>query len=433
VLDYKDIVKGKQQHYKSLDGLRGLAALSVVCLHYVTAFTPFLIGYVATQRHTRLDHFVATTPLQLPLAGNFAVCIFFVLSGFVLSNKFFSTKDAGVLVSSAIRRLFRLLLPAFGSVLLAYLVLRLGFVFASQAAPLTESTTWLGAFWNFPAHLGQAVFQGLYGIWFGTFNLYASYNVVLWTMHYELFGSFLVFMFMALFGNLQNRWVFYVLFTLIFLKSYYLGFIAGMILSDIVVNYPWLIARLKPRMLWGALGGALILGAWTTTSIYTSLYARVHVPLFLPMQLEIFAHTIGAIIIVVAVLRLSELSNIFERRSLQYLGRISFSLYLTHLLVLTTVGCFLFVHLFPHFGYKLAVLGSVAFALPLTFVVAGAYTRWVDVRSIALSKQIGNYLQTADTLSDLHKVSRRLKRIWRKAHRQTAIDSLPIEQGADLE
>lgn len=372
--------------------MRGLAALSVVFLHYATAFAPFLIGYVATQRHSFLDRAASTTPLGLPFAGNFAVCIFFVLSGFVLSIKFFQTKDIMAVRSSAVRRIFRLLPPALISIILGYLALRFGLVYAHQAAAGSESSNWLATFWLFPAHLGQALFQGLYGIWFGNFNVYTSYNPVLWTMHYELYGSFLVFMFLALLGKLNNRWVFYALFGLIFLKTYYLAFIAGMAISDVYVTKPDLKDKINVWLAVAATPIILLLGTWSTSSIYPSIYNRVSVPFFLPSQLEIFMHVVAAILTIVVILRLQQVSNFLEKRPIQYLGRISFGLYLTHFIVMGTLASFIFYRLLPGYGYKLAVVATAAISLPVTIIFADFYTRWVDLPSIALSKKVGDKL-----------------------------------------
>ncbi len=409
----------KSEHYHSLDGLRGLAALSVVFLHYALAFAPFLVGYELTQRHTPLDHAVATTPLQLPIAGNFAVCIFFVLSGFVLSIKFFKTRESSVLTSSAARRFFRLFIPAFGSVLLAYAVVKLGGIYAHQAGIAGESR-WFQLHWNFPAHIGQALFQGVYGIWFGSMNFKTSYNPVLWTMHYELFGSFLVFMFMALFGKAKNRWIFYAAFGLIFLKGYYLAFVAGMAICDAFINSPDIKEKLSSKALWLALPVGLVLGTWTTDTVYPTVYKHIGLPFFTTPEVQVLAHTIGAIIMVLAVLRISVLANLLSTRPLQYLGRISFSLYLTHFVVMSSLASYLFMRIEPAYGYKVAILVVPLLGIGISLALAGAYTKWVDEPSIMLSRRIGGYLLGADISKDLKKKERRLARRLRPAKRPIA-------------
>lgn len=389
----------KVEHkYHNLDGLRGLAALSVVLLHYVLVFAPFLIGAYATQRHTRFDRLIATTPLQLPTAGDFAVCIFFVLSGFVLSLSFFKHRKVSVLTSAAARRYFRLAIPAFGSIMLGYVVLRFGLMFIHQAAVFSQATnSFVGSYWNLPAHLGRAFFEGVYGVWFGKYSTAGSYNPVLWTMHLELFGSFLLFLFLALFGNLRNRWLFYGIFGLVFLKTYYLCFILGIALCDLSLNTK-VLSAIRARYLWAALPVGLFLGNWITSGIYPTIYLRMHLPFFSDAQLQPFAHVIGAGIVVLAVLRLQPLSRLLETRPLQYLGRVSFALYLTHFIVLSSLASFVFYKMYPSYGYKLALVATFAIAWPVTFGIASIFTRYIDVSAIVWSKKIGNRLVSDQSL-----------------------------------
>jgi peptidoglycan/LPS O-acetylase OafA/YrhL len=374
-----------------LDGLRGLAALSVMLLHYVLVFAPFLIGAFATQRHTHFDRLIATTPLQLPTAGDFAVCIFFVLSGFVLSLSFFKHRNVNVLISAAARRYFRLAIPAFGSIMLGYVALRLGLIFIHQAAVFSQATSFVGFFWNIPAHLGRAVFEGVYNIWFGRYSTAGSYNPVLWTMHFELFGSFLLFLFLGLFGNLRNRWLFYGVFGLVFLKTYFLCFILGIALCDLSLNTK-VLSAVRPHYLWAALPVGLFLGNWVTSGIYPTIYLHMHLPFFSDAQLQPFAHVVGAAIVVLAVLRLQPLSRLLETRPFQYLGRVSFALYLTHFIVMSSLASFVFYKIYPLYGYRFALLATFAIAWPVTFGLASLFTRYVDVPAIALSKKIGNRL-----------------------------------------
>jgi Acyltransferase family len=64
-----------------LDGLRGIAALTVVVFHYLSAFVPAL-----TPDQTANPYWLSDTPLAVVFNGPFAVVVFFVLSGFVVSK-----------------------------------------------------------------------------------------------------------------------------------------------------------------------------------------------------------------------------------------------------------------------------------------------------------------------------------------------------------
>jgi peptidoglycan/LPS O-acetylase OafA/YrhL len=265
-------------------------------------------------------------------------------------------------------------------------------MFLHQATVLSGSPSWLTQYYLFPAHFGQAVYQAVYGVWLGNSTIFSSYNSVLWTMHFELFGSFLIFMFLALFGKLNNRWVFYGVSALFFLKTYYLCFIAGIVISDICIAWPDAMDRLSEKLVWFSLPIGLVLGTWTVSSVYTSVYSHINIPFFTGPQLELFAHMVGAIIVVLAVLKLNLLSRIFETRPFQYLGKISFSLYLIHFLIMSSLSSYVFIRILPVYGNRLAGLSAVLIGLPVTFLAASLYTKWIDIPSIAISKSLGNIL-----------------------------------------
>src|SRR4051794_16656837 len=104
--------------FRYLDGLRGLAALIVVIDHLAISFFQAATDGSITRYHAQTaEKLVFATPLHLLVSGNFSVCIFFVLSGFVLSAKFFRTHERSVAVASAWKRYLRLELPILGSVM----------------------------------------------------------------------------------------------------------------------------------------------------------------------------------------------------------------------------------------------------------------------------------------------------------------------------
>jgi len=104
-----------------LDGLRGISALIVVFHHYMCAFYPALVFEAGTAFHTgSVEARVGASPLSLFYNGGFAVCIFFVLSGYVLTNSYFRTQQRNVVISSAVRRYVRLMIPILFTVIVAY-------------------------------------------------------------------------------------------------------------------------------------------------------------------------------------------------------------------------------------------------------------------------------------------------------------------------
>jgi peptidoglycan/LPS O-acetylase OafA/YrhL len=175
--------------YLYLEGLRGLACLVVVYHHYCCAFWPFFVGTGADNvAKGNLD--VAKGPLRLWFSGRFAVCIFFVLSGFVLSAKFVKTGSVSALVSTAVRRFLRLFFPVIISSFIFYCMFLVGAFRRDDRAAALSGSGWLLILPN-RIPLDDFLREVLLLVWIRpSFTI----NNVLWTMAYELSGSFAVFL-----------------------------------------------------------------------------------------------------------------------------------------------------------------------------------------------------------------------------------------------
>ncbi|MBO3100551.1 acyltransferase family protein [Cellulomonas fengjieae] len=115
-------MKNEPRRFESLDGLRGLAALSVVAYHAMLAVPAFAAFYVAdeTSPPSTVQWWFAEGPLRLLVPGHEAVLVFFALSGFVLTLPLL--RGATTLRHWAVyypRRLLRLYLPVWGSIAVA--------------------------------------------------------------------------------------------------------------------------------------------------------------------------------------------------------------------------------------------------------------------------------------------------------------------------
>ena len=120
-----------------------------------------------------------------------------------------------------------------------------------------------------------------------------------------------------------------------------------------------------------------------------------------------FWNVIGAALLVFGVLRVRWLQVFFSRPTLQYLGRISFSLYLVHMPIEWTVGDRIY-RLFgkirqdfttPYdgllpvpdvgpLGFTTGFIVAQAFILPLTLLLAEAGTRVLDEPSVKVGKWV---------------------------------------------
>jgi peptidoglycan/LPS O-acetylase OafA/YrhL len=97
-----------------LESIRGLAAVQVLLLHFISAFVPDLL---ASTPSSALSGAIHLSPLYFLYDGYSAVYIFFCLSGYVLTRSFERRIDRPIL--QILRRVVRLGLPAFAATALA--------------------------------------------------------------------------------------------------------------------------------------------------------------------------------------------------------------------------------------------------------------------------------------------------------------------------
>ena len=179
----------------SLEGLRGVAAMSVVFSHCVFSFYPFLQTGDPIDLRSRFEPMVLNGGGRVFYNGTFAVGVFFVMSGYVLTRRFMLDGDQRSLQEGASKRYFRLGPPVLASVLLCCSLMMAGLY------PANVELRFLADAYRTPPSWLEALQDGLYrSLVFGN----STYNYVLWTIRSEFVGSLMLFAFLSLFGRL--RW-----------------------------------------------------------------------------------------------------------------------------------------------------------------------------------------------------------------------------------
>ncbi|MBW4061670.1 acyltransferase [Candidatus Saccharibacteria bacterium] len=369
-----------------LDGLRGVAALTVVFDHYWFAYFPVAIGATNDPSHHAYEWVIRQTPLYILFNGNFAVCLFFILSGFVLSQRFFRTGEGFDLVPTIAKRYARLWLPAAGAILLAYWMMKLGLTF-NQRAAFQSGSDWLQGLWGFTPTFHQAVVEAGQTFFLDSHN----FDGPLWTMHIELWGSLMVFGLVTLFTKYTNRLAVYVLLGGLLWQTYYVCFVIGIALCDVVHSEYY--DKIKARI--GSSGWVLLLvglyfGAMPSGPLEHTLYAPLSIMTSTTIaQLVIEAHILGAAFVLGGVLTTVGVQNWLNSRPAQFLGTISFSLYLLHFIILASFSSYLFYYLIVGgHGYRASFIIMLIPSLILIFTSAYLYAKYVDAGAIAASKRV---------------------------------------------
>jgi peptidoglycan/LPS O-acetylase OafA/YrhL len=168
-----------------LDGIRGWAALSVVLFHLIWETFGVL-------------HPIYRNPISaLFLDGNVAVLIFFILSGEALSYSYFAKKDISRTIKLAIKRYPRLVIPILSVCTVTFFIIRNRLNFNIEAGNIVHREDWLGSWLHFyPSY--KELFSYSFAKAFMSPPAEDVLNPFLWTMKPELLGSVLVFLLIAI-------------------------------------------------------------------------------------------------------------------------------------------------------------------------------------------------------------------------------------------
>jgi peptidoglycan/LPS O-acetylase OafA/YrhL len=370
------------RHIKELDSVRGLAALSVVFYHFSFIF-PLIANDTSQQSSLWLINIFKYSPLRAAFAGYEAVLLFLILSGFVLSLPFYSAQPI-TYPAFLIRRICRIYLPYLGAVAVA---VTLDAVFSRHG--ISTLSEWFNKTWSQPPTLALII---KHLVLVDSFDS-AQYDPVLWSLVQEMRLS-LIFPLLMLFSNRYN-WKFslglgiavgtfgsmlyygYLSYTndLSFTLEGIGLFITGALLAKYRVSLVEAYCKLPGWSHYLLFGGGLLCYTFPWWMGYRGLLSSV------PAIDDIVA-AIGCAIMLMLALSSSRLSRLLLRQPLPFLGKISYSLYLYHAIVLFTMLNVL---------YGVLTLWLI---LPLAFVstLIVASIGWYAIEAPAIA--LGKYLST---------------------------------------
>ncbi len=401
-------VKSKKLAY--LEGVRGMAAVLVVIHHYLLAFYPAQASGNLNHVHVdKLELWYYQSPFLFLTNGQLFVYIFFILSGHVLSKRFFKEKEISYLASAFIRRLPRLYIPVAFSLIFAFILLKLSLNFNLEASRVTKSI-WLSVLEGNPSCIVFLKILFLQSMFLGD----SSYNTVLWSISIELYGSLLVFATLALIYKSKNSFFILALIFLILLihqKFGYCAFILG-----IMLNYSegfnfksFFFKRITVivLILFGLfLGGFPHIYYLSTPTIKGTFYDFLNYSFII--KRDGLINAIGAFCLILAIQQSSKLQSVFSGRILVFLGAISFSIYLLHAVILLSFSSYLFIILHELFSYNISFLLDFIASIILIGLIGYTMTFYVDNKSVTISKSIYNryFLKKEKSLLGSTKITR---------------------------
>ena len=356
------------------DGIRGLAAVTVILQHFLNAFFPRMNGPFLPEGAEGWN-FMTYPFIRSIYAGNFSVHVFFVLSGIVVPFRYLikGSKDLGIIQSSVIRRPARLLVPVIPLSIISYIM------YLAHAYDTAADIKFLSILAMKPKFrsFGQFLLDTFIGIWMTDGNTYIPQA---WTLSYEMMGSILLYVVLLGIHGLQTRFRVGIVAMLCFFFAvaptfygvniiYYHDFLVGLLIAMFIVwrdevckgnrnassNESKSSSLIKKHLvrwtgnlffLLGLFFGSYPLTISGTGGINAS-YWRGMKSISDPTELhEKFWYTLGGTFLIFGIVLSDWLQWFFSLRLFAFIGHISYPMYLIHLQLMASAGVAIYKKLY---------------------------------------------------------------------------------------
>ncbi|GHF29512.1 peptidoglycan/LPS O-acetylase OafA/YrhL [Deinococcus metalli] len=372
--------------FTALGSLRGLAALVVVVHHHLLtlpAFFPTQVG------QSGWAAWLTFSPLHLLWAGGEAVSFFFLLSGFVLTLPVWRGEPLDMM-NFVVRRVWRVWVPFIVAVTLAALAFwRLGWT------PVLGTSVWFENIWKEAGVSAYVQHVLMLGRMDEGLTQWAFLPVV-WSLKWEMWLSLLLPVVVLL---ARQHAVFTPLLCVLMLAAHYfygtgdiatnlLRYLAMFVLGAWLSRHHDLAARTVARWPVGVPAAVL---AVTLLLIPVQWYGWTADMGWVRTTVNDTVTVFGSALLVALALGWAPFRTWLERPALQWLGRVSYSVYLYHTLVITLV-----VRLGTD---RLPVPWLLLLSFALTFPVAEVMYRLVERPAVTRSERLKRRVVSTRTVA----------------------------------
>jgi peptidoglycan/LPS O-acetylase OafA/YrhL len=364
--------------FRQLDSLRGISAVFVMLHHFV--WTRF-----DTQSHRPQmpqSFWIGLESLHLLFSGWESVVFFFVLSGVVLTVSI-PKRHPLRYGHYVLHRVCRIYLPYLFSLFVAIV----GCSLFHDRIPTW--TPWVTAIWTHTPRFEEILIHILF---LGTY--YQKFNTVYWSLIIELRISLLLpFLILAIrrIGLRLALWLVAAMTLADACASRVIDLDCSVVIADWArtAHYAlFFIYGIMAMLHWEEVE-QLILGLGKTSRLglfLLSVFTCYYLPVFLNKSLLRtycnfeFVIAIGATTIVCLAIHDETLAEILTRRPLIWLGRISYSLYLIHMIVMLSLAALL--------GSRISYICIFFLAVGVSLISAEAMARYVERPSQLLGRRL---------------------------------------------
>ncbi|MBV5329481.1 MAG: acyltransferase [Chlorobium sp.] len=363
------------------DSARGLASIAVVFGHFLLAFD--LYGAV------RWIHY---SPLHIVYDGFAAVSFFFVLSGFILSLKYFNSPckrfDLFTYISYAVKRVLRIY-PLYIFIIVISLLLKVHFFTKIETTP--SLSLWLQSMWTEAASFSY-FFSKFYFI-----PRRSSFVPQAWTLGIELlFSLFVPFVVLAVKRNVLVT-VFIISCSVFYTTTgvFAFHFLTGIMLACYFEKIRKIMDTFSRGSKLTFLAASV--GLYTIRHTFPEYLSILGVTnIFIENDKFIWIITgIGASGILASIANSEILNKILNHKWLLFAGKISYSLYLCHMIIFVLIMPKIINFLNLNFGINspfIVIVTSFISVITLIFIFSWGSHRLIEKPFIQLGKIFGNFV-----------------------------------------
>lgn len=380
-----------------LESIRGLAAIQVLLLHFISAFVPDLL---ASTPSSPLSAAIHLSPLYFLYDGYSAVYIFFCLSGYVLTRSFERQLDRPMVQIPA--RIIRLGLPSLAATVLAACLMLLTGRANVEAGQLLGNA-YFSQQWDVDLSLVSVLRDGTINALFLGYSdkpgvaflapwqqtIEQSFVAPLWTLSTEFYGS-LVILLLCLCARRSRHlwWTVMALGTLFTIRSAYICFLVGHLLAvhrraERPVSTR---ERFAVALVIAGVACCVVTDVWQPAWLVTLCSYNTY--WLFPGQLpQMQQKALGAALVLTGVIDLRVCRDFLSKPWLVACSRLSFPIYLIHWPVMCGLAAAVFVYLSKLVSIHLAQVGALAFGLGASVAASIVFAR-VDQYALGLSSRL---------------------------------------------
>lgn len=368
----------KAAHIGWIDGVKGIACLLIFVYHFILAYFPATYYGEVVPWHYAWESSLYSNPIMFLVNGNFWVCVFCLISGFLVSYRVLD-KGLGSAPAMIVKRYLRLSLPVFFVSLMVYVMMKLQ-VFSNIAATQITQSPWYGLFYKDPVSVWDVFETSFFCDWFLGSTVFSN---AFWMLRDLFIGWFLSFILsIVALGSCKQKegngekthnfriLIVYIVIGLVYfrLDSLQLCFVLGTIAAYIYMAVGKKKLPLPATLLMAAVG--LYFAGYPSEYEPSGIYKNVELGVNSIRGYQVF-HMLAAFLLFMVFLYAGVGKKLFDNRLCRYLGKLSFGVYLLHIPILFSVASGVFLGVY-HATSKYLLSAGIGFLVSLMVLIAAS-------------------------------------------------------------